>query len=153
MASNKPDAEPSHPTRRFTDLSGEARTVIGPRMRVKGQLQGESNLEIQGTVEGVCKLQGLFTLRPGGLMVGDVFATHAVVEGELQGNINAAEKVELRADCKVTGDIMARSVAVAEGSFFEGKINMTGAGTKSAVVFQEKRATPAGEAEKGPKEG
>ena len=72
-------------------------------------------------------------------MTGDLVATDFVFEGEVRGNIKAEGRVELRAGSSVQGNVDAGSVAIAEGSFYKGKVKMTGKGTRQSVTFQEKR--------------
>ncbi len=61
-------------------------------------------------------------------MVGTVTASDAVIEGELQGHLVVRGRVELRATAKVRADVTARTVAIADGCFFDGRIHMTGSG-------------------------
>lgn len=118
-------AAESQPSRRFTDAAGAPQTVIGAEAVIKGQILGRTNVELSGTLEGSCAIEGLFLQRASGTVHGDVRATNVSIEGEVEGKIVATQKVELRASCRVRGDIEARSVAIAEGSFFEGNVAMT----------------------------
>lgn len=130
---------PTH-GRRFTDMAESFDSSVGAGSRIKGEIRGETNVEINGAFEGELEIKGFLWLRPGGSASGTVKATDIVVEGEMRGSLVASNRVDLRETCKVTGDITATALTVAEGSFFEGKISMKGGGSTSQVVsYQEKR--------------
>ena len=127
--------------RRFTDQSSTASTVIGKGIHVKGEITGSAPIEVWGSIEGKAGTDGLFWVREGGQVGGEIAATNIVVEGQVDGTISAKEKAELRSNCKVEGDLTAKTVAIAEGSFFEGRVHMGGGGGKPQVSFKEKRRT------------
>jgi cytoskeletal protein CcmA (bactofilin family) len=128
------------PDRRFTDGAESCETVIGADVAIRGEVRGTSNMEFSGSLQGDLELEGFLWLRPGGRIEGTLTVTNVLVEGEVAGNINATGKVELRSSCRVLGDVAARSLAIADGGFFEGKITMAGAPSdRAAVTFQEKR--------------
>lgn len=123
-------------SRRMTDQSGTSSTVIGKGIHVKGEITGSAPIEVWGSIEGKAGTEGLFWVREGGEVGGEIAATNIVVEGKVEGTISAREKAELRSNCKVEGDLTAKTVAIAEGSFFEGKVHMGGGSPQS---FKEKR--------------
>ncbi len=125
-------------SRRFTDTSNGDSTVIGQGIHVKGEITGPASIEVWGSLEGKAGTEGLLWVREGGEVNGEIAATNVVVEGQVQGSIHAQDKVELRATCKVEGDLAAQTVAIAEGSFFEGRIQMSGA-KAGKMSFKEKR--------------
>ncbi len=121
----------------MTDQSGTSSTVIGKGIHVKGEITGSAPIEVWGSIEGKAGTEGLFWVREGGEVGGEIAATNIVVEGKVQGTISAKEKAELRSNCKVQGDLSAKTVAIAEGSFFEGRVHMGGSGAQK--IFKEKR--------------
>lgn len=126
--------------RRFTDAAEAPTTVIGARIQIKGELTGRGALDIAGSVEGNCLVEGLCRVRQGGRITGDVSATHIVVEGELTGRTLVAERVEIGAAGRVRANIRAPVVAIAEGAFFEGQVDMeSGDGVAGPTAFKEKR--------------
>ena len=127
-------------TRRFTDQTSTASTVIGKGIHVKGEITGSAPIEVWGSIEGKAGTEGLFWVREGGEVDGEIAATNIVVEGKVEGTISAKDKAELRSNCKVQGDLSAKTVAIAEGSFFEGRVQMGGGGSQR--VFKEKRQSP-----------
>ena len=128
------------PQRRFTDSAAGSQTVISERCVIEGTLTGETNLEIHGRLDGSCAVSGMIVVAQSGRLKGSTSGSDVLVQGEIDGNIEAHGKVELRATARVKGDITAASVAMADGSFFEGAVKMVGDGDAKGVVrFTEKR--------------
>jgi cytoskeletal protein CcmA (bactofilin family) len=115
-----------------TGTPGEARhpaaasaALIGKSVVVKGELEGSEDLTIEGQVEGKIELRDhTLTIGQGGRIKAQVFAKSVVVCGELVGNINASESVEIRESGSVDGDIVSPRVAIADGAHFRGSIDM-----------------------------
>ena len=99
--------------------------AIGKSIVVKGELRGSEDLIIDGQVEGKIALkQHVLTVGSHGRIRAQVFAKSVVVLGEVIGNIEATEKVAIRNEGAVEGDIKAPRVAIAEGAKFRGGIDM-----------------------------
>lgn len=135
-----PSALPPPAARRFTDALAARGTVIGPGTRVKGELSGDDSVDLAGTLEGPSRIGGLFHVREGGRVTGDISATNVVIEGEVDARLVTGRKVEIGAASKVRAQVRAVIVAIAEGAYFDGQIRMDGrvAGT-ARLSFQEKR--------------
>ena len=88
-----PQSSSQMPTQTTTSQA-QPETVIGPGIHIKGDLQGKSNIQIKGSLEGNIRLEGHVDIGPGGKLIGDISATTVVVEGAVTGNIEAREKVE-----------------------------------------------------------
>lgn len=113
-------------------------------MRVKGSITGaDSAVVIAGTVDGPIEVDGLLHILAGGHVAGPVAATDVVVEGELKAHLVARGRVELRATAHVHADIHARTLAIAEGCVFDGRMHMGGDGAVP-TRFQEKRGRKGG---------
>lgn len=98
---------------------------IGKSVIIKGELSGSEDLTIEGHVEGKIELkQHVLTIGPNGRIRAEIFAKAVVVLGEVIGNIGASEKVAIRDNGGVEGDITAPKVAIAEGARFRGGIDM-----------------------------
>lgn len=98
---------------------------IGKSVVIKGELNGSEDLTIEGQVEGKIELKDhVLTIGPHGRIRAEVFAKVVVVQGEVAGNIKAAEKVFIQDTGAVEGDITAPKVAIAEGSRFRGSVDM-----------------------------
>ena len=99
--------------------------LIGKSVVVRGELEGSEDLTIEGQVEGKIELRDhTLTIGQGGRVKAQVFSKAVVVCGELVGNINASESVEIRASGSLDGDIVSPRVAIADGAHFRGSIDM-----------------------------
>jgi cytoskeletal protein CcmA (bactofilin family) len=102
---------------------------IGKSVVIKGELNGSEDLTIEGQVEGKIELrQNVLTIGSNGRIKAQVFAKSVVVLGEVTGNVTATEKVDIRDNGSVDGDIAAPRVAIAEGAHFRGSIDMQRSG-------------------------
>jgi cytoskeletal protein CcmA (bactofilin family) len=119
---------------------------IGKSVVIKGELNGSEDLTIEGHVEGTIHLrEHVLTIGPNGKIKAQVFAKSVIVLGEVTGNVTATDKVDIRDNGSVDGDIIAPRVAIAEGAHFRGSVDMqrkTGAATASAPA-QKQAASPA----------
>jgi cytoskeletal protein CcmA (bactofilin family) len=103
---------------------------IGKSVVIKGELSGSEDLTIEGQVEGKIELrQNVLTIGPNGKIKAQIFAKSVIVQGEVVGNITASEKVDIRDNGSVDGDIASPKVAIAEGAHFRGSIDMQRTGT------------------------
>jgi len=119
---------------------------IGKSVVIKGELNGSEDLTIEGQVEGKIELrQNVLTIGANGRIKAQVFAKSVVVLGEVTGNVTATEKVDIRDNGSVDGDIAAPRVAIAEGAHFRGSIDMQRAGGKPGESKPESKpvGTPA----------
>jgi len=98
---------------------------IGKSVVIKGELNGSEDLTIEGHVEGKIELRDhVLTIGPNGKTKAEVFAKVVIVLGDVRGNIVASEKVDIRDNGSVDGDIAAPRVAIAEGAHFRGSVDM-----------------------------
>jgi cytoskeletal protein CcmA (bactofilin family) len=102
---------------------------IGKSVIIKGELTGSEDLAIEGQVEGKIELrQNVLTIGANGKIKAEIFAKQVVVFGEVVGNITATEKVDIRDNGSVDGDLTSPRVAIAEGAHFRGSIDMQRSG-------------------------
>ena len=114
---------------------------IGKSVVIKGELNGSEDLTIEGHVEGTIQLkEHVLTIGPNGRIKAQVFAKSVIVLGEVNGNITATDKVDIRDNGSVEGDLIAPRIAIAEGAHFKGSIDMQ---RKGAPPAQAKPAAPA----------
>ena len=98
---------------------------IGKSVVIKGELNGSEDLTIEGHVEGTIQLKDhVLTIGPNGRIKAQVFAKSVIVLGEVTGNVTASEKVDIRDNGSVDGDIVSPRVAIAEGAHFRGSVDM-----------------------------
>ena len=134
-ASGQPAAAPQPPAphRRGLRLLGPRRAThmekdivnIGKSVVIKGELNGSEDLTIEGHVEGTIQLRDhVLTIGPNGKIKAQVFAKAVIVLGEVTGNVTASDKVDIRDNGSVDGDIISPRVAIAEGAHFRGSVDM-----------------------------
>jgi cytoskeletal protein CcmA (bactofilin family) len=105
--------------------SGLGLAQIGKSVIVKGELSGSEDLYVDGQVEGTIALKGnSLTVGPNGQVKASVEAKAVVVQGKLEGNIQASDRVELRKSAIVTGDISTQRISIEEGAFLKGKVDI-----------------------------
>jgi cytoskeletal protein CcmA (bactofilin family) len=141
-----PAAEAARPQSNTTqDHRLERSTVnIGKSVVIKGELNGSEDLTIEGTVEGKIELrQNVLTIGPNGKIKAQLFAKAVIILGEVTGNVTATEKVDIRDNGSVDGDIAAPRVAIAEGAHFRGSIDMQRSGSKATEQKAEQKPAPA----------
>lgn len=95
-------------------------TVIGPDTTLKGELTFENSARIMGRVEGKVSSKGEVTIGDGAACKATIDAGRVLVDGVVEGNITAKEKVQLNAKARVVGDITALTLVVSEGASFTG---------------------------------
>jgi cytoskeletal protein CcmA (bactofilin family) len=106
---------------------------IGKSVVIKGELNGSEDLTIEGHVEGTIQLRDhVLTIGPNGRIKAQVFAKAVIVLGEVTGNVTASEKVDIRDNGSVDGDIVSPRVAIAEGAHFRGSVDMQRKGAEKA---------------------
>ena len=141
---NTSPAEPVRANEPVRGLEGKGPVNIGKSVVIKGELTGSEDLTIEGHVEGKIELrQNVLTIGPNGKIKAQVFAKSVVILGEVTGNVTASEKVDLRDNGSVDGDIAAPRVAIAEGAHFRGSIDMQRAAGKPAESRTTQTASPA----------
>src|SRR6186713_1841840 len=98
---------------------------IGKSVVIKGELNGSEDLTVEGQVEGTIQLrEHVLTIGPNGRIKAQVFAKSVIILGQVSGNITASDKVDIRDNGSVDGDIVAPRVAIAEGAHFRGSVDM-----------------------------
>jgi cytoskeletal protein CcmA (bactofilin family) len=120
---------------------------IGKSVVIKGELNGSEDLTIEGQVDGKIELrQHVLTIGPNGKIKAQIFAKSVIILGEVHGNVTATEKVDIRDNGSVDGDIAAPRVAIAEGAHFRGSIDMQRAGAgRPAEARSESKSEPKAE--------
>ena len=122
--------------------SANQNVLVGKSVVVKGELHGDEDVATERQIEGTITLkQHVLTIGSHGRIRADVLAKSVVVIGEVIGDIEATEKVSIRAEGKVNGDIRAPRVSIAEGARFRGGIDMQ-AGQQAHGTGDEPRPRP-----------
>ncbi len=112
--------------------SGPVRTVsptlcvLGANTTIKGEILGDEDVVIEGTVEGHIRIGRELRIGQGGKVRATVSAASVVVSGELQGDCEAQTRVEIQATGRLIGNIRAPKIVIAEGAVFRGNSDMSG---------------------------
>jgi len=123
--------------RRILDQNHGPTTFIAAKTEITGTIKGAGEYIFCGRVEGDCSIDGPVTLAAGGTWRGTMRGEDLIIAGEVEGDVIAAQRVEVSGTAKVTGSLSGNSIAVAEGAIIEGEIRVTSG--DSPVRFEEKR--------------
>jgi len=115
---------------------------IGKSVVIKGELNGSEDLTIEGHVEGTIQLKdNVLTIGPNGKIKASIFAKSVIVLGEVSGNVTASDKVDIRDNGSVDGDLIAPRVAIAEGAHFRGSVDMQRKAGQNTSATQSTKPT------------
>ena len=105
--------------------------TIGKSLVIKGEVTGSESLYIDGRVEGSINLSGnRVTVGRNGVVSANINAREIVVLGKVRGNLTASDRVDIRSDGSLTGDVVAARISIEDGAFFKGGIDIRKAGQK-----------------------
>ncbi len=123
-------SEPAAPRPAVTTTSDQA--TIGKSLVIKGEVTGSESLYIDGRVEGSINLSGnRVTVGRNGVVAANINAREIVVLGKVRGNLTASDRVDIRSDGSLTGDVVAARISIEDGAFFKGGIDIRKAGGKA----------------------
>ena len=133
MSSSEPAAVPRPVT---TTTSDQA--TIGKSLVIKGEVTGSESLYIDGRVEGSINLSGnRVTIGRNGVVAANISAREIVVLGKVRGNLTASDRVDIRSDGSLTGDVVAARISIEDGAFFKGGIDIRKVGSAGAAKAEE----------------
>ena len=125
-------APASNPSAAVPVPTGEQAT-IGKSLIVKGELTGSESLYIDGKVEGAINLPGnRVTVGRNGQVAANIVAREVVVLGKVRGNCQASDRVDIRSEGSLTGDVIAARISIEDGAFFKGGIDIRKPGSADA---------------------
>ena len=101
-------------------------TVVGPTANIKGTIQSDGGLRVDGVFEGSIQIAGNLIIGETGKIIADVIALNVSVAGALKGTVKAAGRLEILSSGRVWGDISVASFLIDEGGFFRGQSIMPG---------------------------
>ena len=115
---------------------------IGKSLVIKGEVTGSESLYIDGRVEGSINLSGnRVTVGRNGVVAANINAREIVVLGKVRGNLTASDRVDIRSDGSLTGDVVAARISIEDGAFFKGGIDIRKAGSKPEEVTKSAAAS------------
>jgi len=134
-------AEPVPPRPVTTTTADQA--TIGKSLVIKGEVTGSESLYIDGRVEGSINLSGnRVTVGRNGVVAANINAREIVVLGKVRGNLTASDRVDIRSDGSLTGDVIASRISIEDGAFFKGGIDIRKGGQAQPVKANgEERAS------------
>lgn len=100
--------------------------VIGTKTVIKGEVLGDEDVIVEGTIEGQVRITRDLRVSPGGSVRATVEAQSVIVSGEVVGDCTASQRVEIQASGRLTGNIRAPKIVIAEGALFKGNSDMSG---------------------------
>jgi len=106
---------------------------IGKSVVIRGEVKGSEDLFVDGRIEGTISLsESRLTIGPNAVLAADLTAKDVLVLGQVQGNVIATGRVELRAGCQLIGDVRALRLAIEDNAVFRGKVDLTQGATGAA---------------------
>jgi cytoskeletal protein CcmA (bactofilin family) len=133
----EPKKEPSNmsmPARFEPDPKSASSATIGKAVKINGQIHSKEDLFVDGDVEGTVEAPDhKLTIGPNGTVHATIKAREVVALGTIQGNVEAADKIEIRKEARLVGDIRTARIIIEDGAYFKGSID---------IVKQEPKAAP-----------
>ena len=113
-------------------LNTQEQATIGKSLVIKGEVTGSESLYIDGRVEGSINLSGnRVTIGRNGIVSANINAREIVVIGKVRGNLLASDRVDIRNEGSLTGDVVAQRISIEDGAFFKGGIDIRKPGQKT----------------------
>ena len=138
---------PSTPSAPGAVAAAGEQATIGKSLVVKGELSGSESLYVDGKVEGAINLPGnRVTVGRNGQVAANIMAREIVVLGKVRGNCQASDRIDIRSEGSLTGDVVAARISIEDGAFFKGGIDIRKPGTEPKAG---EHAAPAAEEHKG----
>lgn len=153
-----PPAQPVEPTRREPQtMSSPSRpfeseptvrggsAALGKNVTVKGQIFAREDLTIDGEVEGTVECQEhRLTIGPNARVQAGLKAREIIIHGSIQGNVDATDKIDIKKEAKLVGDIKTSRIVIEDGAYFKGSIDISKAVSSSKPVqTSQAQAQPA----------
>jgi cytoskeletal protein CcmA (bactofilin family) len=113
-------------SRPIPTTTGGALARIGPSLHIKGEITGNEDLEVHGTVEGTVTLEERkLTVGTTAKVSADLAAREIVIYGNVKGNLRARDRIEIKKDGSVVGDLSTARIMIEDGAYFKGSIEIT----------------------------
>jgi cytoskeletal protein CcmA (bactofilin family) len=127
----------SSPSRSFdpepVSARGTGPAALGKNVTIKGQIFAREDLTIDGEVEGTVECQEhRLTIGPNARVQAGLKAREIIIHGSIQGNVDATDKIDIKKEAKLVGDIKTSRIVIEDGAYFKGSIDISKATAKSA---------------------
>ena len=126
----------SVPSTNLSNSSSAVRTqsYLGPELKIRGQINGDEDCKIDGKIEGPISLGNhRLTLGPGAQILGDINSREIVVFGDVKGNLMAQDRVDVRRDASVIGDLTTSRITIEDGAHVKGAIEINWDSPRSSI--------------------
>ncbi|HJZ99947.1 MAG TPA: polymer-forming cytoskeletal protein [Candidatus Solibacter sp.] len=123
----------SMPPARFEPENRGGAATIGKAVKISGNIYSREDLYVDGELEGTVEaMEHKLTIGPNGVVKATIKAREVVVLGAIHGNVEATDKIEIRKDAKLTGDIRTARIIIEDGAYFKGSIDIVKPEPKAA---------------------
>jgi cytoskeletal protein CcmA (bactofilin family) len=104
-------------------------SYLGPGLQIKGEISGDEDLRLDCKVEGLISIGGFrLTVGPGAHVAAEIVAREAVIAGEVTGDVRAWDRIEIKKNASVVGDISTGKIMIEEGAYFKGTVEIDSSG-------------------------
>jgi len=122
--------------------SGSGTARLGSTLHVKGEITGNEDLLIDGSVEGLVQLEDRkLTVGASAKVTADVIAREVVVYGNVKGNLRARDRIEIKKDGSVVGDLTTARISIEDGAYFKGSIEIDKTGDEAEKSGRSSKVT------------
>jgi cytoskeletal protein CcmA (bactofilin family) len=129
---------------RKSSKGGAGYSVIDDRLTIRGELDTDGTVRVDGHIEGALHRAGSLIIGTGGEVIGDIEAGEVVVAGTVRGNVHASGRIEIEPGASVHGEIRANSMLLREGAIIHGKVSIGAApATSDAGASRRLELAPA----------
>jgi cytoskeletal protein CcmA (bactofilin family) len=108
-----------------TSNSNSSPTVFGKTMKIVGEVSSDEELQLDGELEGNLNLKGKLTIGPASKVNANIKAREVVIYGTVKGNVEAENRISLRAGASIVGDIKTAGIVIEDGAYFKGGIDIS----------------------------
>lgn len=99
--------------------------VIGRGLYIKGEIHGEDDLIIEGTVEGTITMAKSLTIETEGRIKADIQTENVIIKGQMEGDLTARDKITIHEGARLVGNMEAPRIEVEDGAYYKGRVTMT----------------------------
>ena len=130
----------------YPTTSGGAMARLGASLHIKGEITGNEDLQIDGSVEGLVQLEDRkLTIGASARVTADIIAREVAVYGNVKGNLRARDRIEIKKDGSVVGDLTTARIMIEDGAYFKGSIEIDKTGdagdSEEKASFTRARST------------
>jgi cytoskeletal protein CcmA (bactofilin family) len=119
--------------------SARGAATIGKAVKIIGQIFSKEDLYVDGDVEGTIECQdNKLTIGPNGKLQAAVRAREVIVLGQIKGNVEATDRIDIRKDARLVGDIKTARIVIEDGAYFKGSIDIVKHDSKPASAAAPK---------------